>query len=86
MTTALLDDGEWNDEDIGLGEADGEPSCNVQLRWLKTENKKKQGNGSGNFFTSTWSSAIGRGQLRQPLARLRRLHSKLGEIQNKWQC
>ena len=48
VTTALLDDGEWNDEGIGIGEADGEPSCNVQLRWLKTENEKEQGNGSNN--------------------------------------
>ena len=30
---------------------------------LKTENQKEQGNGSGSFFTSTWSSATGRGQL-----------------------
>ena len=52
---------------------------------LKTENEKEQGNGSGSFFTSTWSSATGRGQLREPLARLRRLHSKLGKIQNERQ-
>ena len=56
-------------------------SCNVQLLWLKTENEKEQGNGPGNFFTSTWSSATGCGQLREPRAWLRRLHSKLGEIQ-----
>ena len=30
---------------------------------LKTENEKEQGNSSGSFFTSTWSSATGRGQL-----------------------
>ena len=66
VTTALLDDREWNDEGIGVSEADNEPSNNVQLRWLKTENEKEQGNGSGNFFTSTWSSATGCGQLREP--------------------
>jgi len=61
--TVLLDDGERTTRASGSVKRTANFPAMFGCDGLKTENEKEQGNGSGSFFTSTWSSATGRGQL-----------------------